>query len=110
MRAAKYPHRLDLRERESGYKSATLITEGQHPRRWSLVTHMASVFDIFSTLPNGTPLWLGSVDGFDEARKRMSRLAKNRPGKYFLYSEESGEVIGRSRDEQGRGSQDNHAG
>jgi len=61
---------------------------------------MASVFDIFSTLPDGTPLWMGSVEGFDEARSRMSRLAKNRPGKYFLYSEESGEVIGRSRDEE----------
>ena len=61
---------------------------------------MASVFDIFSTLPDGTPLWMGSVEGFDEARKRVSRLAKNRPGKYFLYSEESGEVIGRSDEER----------
>lgn len=71
---------------------------------------MACVFDIFATLPDGTPLWIGSVEGFDEARKRMSRLAENRPGKYFLYSEESGEVIGRSRDEQRADSQDNHVG
>jgi len=71
---------------------------------------MIPVFDIFSTLPDGTPLWMGSVEGFDEARKRMSRLAKNRPGEYFLYSEKSGEVIGRSRDELGPGSQDHHAG
>lgn len=75
---------------------------------WPLVTRMACVFDIFATLPDGTPLWMGSVEGFDEARKRLSRLAENRPGKYFLYSEESGEVIGRSRDEQGSERQDRH--
>jgi hypothetical protein len=71
---------------------------------------MACVFDIFATLPDGRPLWIGSVEGFDEARKRMSRLAESRPGKYFLYSEESGEVIGRSRDEQNPSLHNNHAG
>jgi hypothetical protein len=101
MPAAKHPKRLHLREGKSGYKSAVLNGEGQHPRRRPLVAQMTCIFDIFATLPDGTPLWFGSVEGFDEARKRMSRLAQNRPGKYFLYSEESGEVIERSRDEQG---------
>ena len=91
-------------------KMPLLPLKASIPSAGLLVTQMASVFDIFSTLPDGTPLWMGSVEGFEEARKRLSRLAKNRPGKYFLYSEESGEVIGRSRDEQPPGSQDNHAG
>ena len=81
---------------------ASIASAGRDP--------MACVFDIFATLPDGTPLWMGSVEGFDEARRRMSRLAESRPGKYFLYSEESGEVIGRSRDEQESNPHDSHAG
>lgn len=86
-----------------------LIIEGQPPALAS-GDPMACIFDIFSTLPDGTPLWMGSVEGFDEARQRMSRLVEDRPGNYFLYSEESGEVIGRSKDEQRPGPQVHHVG
>ena len=61
---------------------------------------MTSIFDIFSTLPNGRPLWIGSVEGFDEAKKRLSALAENRPGQYFIYSEQTGEVVERACDDQ----------
>lgn len=58
-------------------------------------TMMESMFDIFSRLPDGSPLWIESVEGLEEAKKRLSRLARYRPGRYFIYSEERGEVVGR---------------
>ena len=53
------------------------------------------IFDIFSRLPDGSPLWLESVEGLEEARERLDGLARVRPGKYFLYSEKTGGVVGR---------------
>jgi hypothetical protein len=56
---------------------------------------MEQVFDIFSRLPDGTPMWLESVEGFDEAKNRVKILARFRPGKYFIYSEQRAGVVGR---------------
>jgi|HubBroStandDraft_6_1064221.scaffolds.fasta_scaffold2657771_1 hypothetical protein len=63
---------------------------------------LGPMFDIFSRLPDGSPLWLESVEGLEEARKRLDGLARVRPGKYFLYSEKTGGVVGRvPSDEEG---------
>jgi hypothetical protein len=60
---------------------------------------MAPMFDIFATLPDGSPLWLEAVEGLDEARQRLSGLAQARPGMYFIYSEKTGGVVERTSDD-----------
>jgi hypothetical protein len=85
-----------------------VVTEVQlHPRRFdkavlnrasekmSYRSQMNQMFDIFTTLPNGRPLWVECIEGVEEARKRMKSLATNRPGDYFIYCEKSGGVIDR---------------
>ena len=54
---------------------------------------MQQIFDIFSRLPDGSPIWLESVEGFAQALKRLNRLGRLRPGVYFLYSEATGGVL-----------------
>ena len=50
------------------------------------------IFDIFKRLRDGKSLWITTVEGLDEARKRTSRLASVAPGEYFIYSQKSGVV------------------
>jgi hypothetical protein len=47
---------------------------------------MNSTFDIFRGLPDGYPVWLEAVQGFEEAKRRLSSLASTSPGEYFVYS------------------------
>ena len=56
---------------------------------------MEPIFDIFSRLPDGSPLWLESIEGLAKAQERLERLAKLNPGEYFIYSEEAGGVVRR---------------
>lgn len=58
---------------------------------------MSGVFDIFKKLPDGKPLWITAVKGFEEARQHLHNLAAKTPGEYFIYSEMSGDVIARIR-------------
>jgi len=60
---------------------------------------MEPIFDIFSRLPDGSPLWLESVKGLDQARQRLHGLARVHPGEYFIYSEQRGGVICRVPDD-----------
>jgi hypothetical protein len=53
------------------------------------------MFDIFATLPDGSPLWLEAVEGLNQARERLSGLMQARPGSYFIYSEKTGGVVER---------------
>jgi hypothetical protein len=55
---------------------------------------LGAMFDIFSRLPDGSPLWLESVEGLEQARSRLNGLARLRPGQYFIYSEKTGGVVG----------------
>jgi len=57
---------------------------------------MEAMFDIFATLPDGSPLWLEAVEGLEEARRRLRGLAQAGPGNYFIYSEKSGGVVERT--------------
>jgi hypothetical protein len=59
---------------------------------------MEQMFDIFATLPDGSPLWLEAVEGLDEAKKRLDGLVRSRPGNYFIYSEKTGGVVERFTD------------
>ena len=54
---------------------------------------MEPIFDIFTRLPDGSPLWVESVAGFEQARRRLSGLERVHPGEYFIYSEQRGGVI-----------------
>jgi hypothetical protein len=47
---------------------------------------MNSTFDIFRGLSDGYPAWLEAVQGFEEAKRRLSSLASTSPGEYFVYS------------------------
>ena len=50
-------------------------------------------FDIFERFADGTSIWLGEVDGLEEARKRISGLAIIKPGEFLIYSDKKGLVV-----------------
>jgi hypothetical protein len=56
---------------------------------------MASKFDIFKQLRNGTSLWIVAVEGLEQARNRIARLAAIGPGEYLIYSQEKGLIVER---------------
>jgi hypothetical protein len=50
-------------------------------------------FDIFKKLPDGHPLWVKAVDGLEEAKTQLARLAVSSPGEYFIYSARNGRIV-----------------
>lgn len=46
---------------------------------------MDAKLDIFRRLPNGQSIWISAVDGLEEARGEVRRLADSNPGDYFVY-------------------------
>ena len=52
-------------------------------------------FDIFKRLRDGTSLWIAAVEGLEEARNQIKRLAVVGPGDYMIYSEEKCLVVER---------------
>ena len=54
---------------------------------------MRPKFEIFKRLRDGTSLWITAVEGLEEARNRINRLAIVVPGNFLIYSEEKGRVI-----------------
>ena len=56
---------------------------------------MHSKFDIFKRLRDGTSIWIVAVEGLEEARNRINRLALVGPGDYLIYSGEKGLVVER---------------
>jgi hypothetical protein len=54
---------------------------------------MDAKFDIFKKLPDGHPLWVKAVDGLEEAKNQLARLAASSPGEYFIYSTRKGCVV-----------------
>jgi len=55
--------------------------------------YMKITLDIFKRLPDGHPLWVKAVDGLEEARAQLVRLAASAPGEYFVYSVQHGRVV-----------------
>ena len=45
-----------------------------------------AVFDILSGTPGHNAVWLESVPGFMNARKRIEELAAATPGPYFIFN------------------------
>jgi hypothetical protein len=54
---------------------------------------MDAKFDIFKKLPDGHPLWVKAVDGLEEAKNQLARLAMSSPGEYFIYSARNGRIV-----------------
>ncbi len=46
---------------------------------------MDAKLDIFRTLPSGQSVWISAVDGLEEAKRQVRRLADSNPGDYFVY-------------------------
>ena len=54
---------------------------------------MDDVLDIFAKLPDGSPLWIESINGgLPEARKRIRELNRIFPRDYFIYYEHNGMI------------------
>jgi hypothetical protein len=53
---------------------------------------MKAGFDIFERLSDGHPIWVGSVDALDEARKKVRELSARTQHEYFIYSERDGVI------------------
>jgi hypothetical protein len=50
-------------------------------------------FDIFLELPDGNPLWLSAVEGFERAKREIQRRILDSPGEYFLFNSRTGEIF-----------------
>jgi hypothetical protein len=57
-------------------------------------------FDIFKRRSNGNTLWITTVDGLIEAKRRMARFAQLSPGEYFVYMQGEGIVAELSAEHQ----------
>jgi hypothetical protein len=54
---------------------------------------IGATLDIFRKLPDGHPMWIKAVEGFDEAKRELSELAELSPGDYFIFNTRTGRVI-----------------
>jgi hypothetical protein len=50
-------------------------------------------YDIFRKDLLGTPVWMESVDDIEAAELRMMELARRSPGEYFVFCQESQEIV-----------------
>lgn len=52
-----------------------------------------TTFDIWSGTPRKTGQWLETVTGLNNARKRMTEIAGETPGPYFIFSAWNGYIL-----------------
>lgn len=50
-------------------------------------------FDVFSGSPGQDAIWIEVVSGFAAARNRMEELARDIPGRYFVFSTRSQSIL-----------------
>jgi hypothetical protein len=62
---------------------------------------MDAKFDIFKKLPDGHPLWVKAVEGLEEAKSQLARIAASSPGEYFIYSVRNACVVHANMARQG---------
>lgn len=51
-------------------------------------------FDIFSGAPDKDAIWIEDVPGLAKARERMAEIAREIPGRYFVFSIHSHVLLG----------------
>ena len=56
---------------------------------------IGTTLDIFRKLPDGQPIWIKAVEGFNEAERQVSELAQLSPGDYFIFDTRTGRVVTR---------------
>jgi hypothetical protein len=54
---------------------------------------MEMKFDIFLRLPDGKPLWVEAVDGYEKAKVHLRQLAQASPGDYFIFNSRTGQIL-----------------
>jgi hypothetical protein len=54
---------------------------------------MEMKFDIFLKLPDGKPLWVEAVDGFEKAKVKIQKLVQVSPGEYFIFDSRTGRIL-----------------
>jgi hypothetical protein len=53
----------------------------------------AVLYDIFRRDLLGTPVWMEAVQDLETAKLRVVELATRSPGEYFVFSQESQEIV-----------------
>ena len=49
--------------------------------------------DIFMRLPDGKPLWVEAVNGFENAKAHIQKLIQVSPGEYFIFDSRTGQIL-----------------
>jgi hypothetical protein len=55
---------------------------------------MKTTYDIFRKLPDSDPLWIESVQGFENIKVRLHQLVDTFPGDYFVFDPMTSKIIG----------------
>jgi hypothetical protein len=50
-------------------------------------------FDIFRTLPDGSPLWIEAVQGIENVKQRLIQLQTIAPEKYRVYDSRANSFV-----------------
>jgi hypothetical protein len=53
----------------------------------------AAPYDIFRKDLLGTPVWMEAVEDIETAKLRVTELASRSPGEYFVFSQETQEIV-----------------
>jgi len=53
----------------------------------------AATYDIFRKDLLGTPVWMETVQDIETAKLRMMELVNRSPGEYFVFSQETQEIV-----------------
>jgi len=53
----------------------------------------ATPYEIFRKDLLGTPVWMEAVQDLETASRRVRELAARSPGEYFVFSQESQEIV-----------------
>ncbi len=53
----------------------------------------AALLDIFRKDLLGTPVWMEAVEDIETAKLRVTELAGRSPGEYFVFSQETEEIV-----------------
>jgi len=48
--------------------------------------------DIFLRLPDGKPLWVEAVEGYEKAKLQVQKLIQVSPGEYFIFDSRTGQI------------------